>query len=88
MAASWQTTYTHLNSLIVERAELMLTDTPVFPERLSFQYKFTNTTSADHECYKMPHALWKSYHNCILEPKASLADWAFLHHLAKILMMK
>ena len=30
----------------------------------------------------------KPYHNCISETKASLADWAFHHHLGKILMMK
>ena len=27
-------------------------------------------------------------HNCILETKLSLADWAFHHHLARILMTK
>ena len=34
------------------------------------------------------HASWKSYHDHISETKAFLADWAFHHHLAKILMME
>ena len=34
------------------------------------------------------HASWKSYHNPISETKTSLADWAFHHYLAKILMMQ
>ena len=72
-AASWQT-INHLSSLIIERAEFMLTEstrTTILPVQIYEYHALLLSAKLN------SRASQKSYHNCISEIKVSLADWAF-----------